>query len=221
MKINRLRFVLFFLTALFFAASFYTELVYAVPLFLLAIFVLIILFNVFVSVRFVFLLFPFLIVIYKIIGKDEKQLKRDIIDTHNEVILRRLKKKNLSDKKILFILPHCLQNSDCEYKVTWDKLENCRQCGKCLVPEFIKLKQKMLDVVVVTGGTAAREIIKERRPDVIIAVACEDDLYSGIKDVGRIPVIALLNERPFGPCRNTTVDMDNLRDILDQLNIAS
>ena len=40
-----------------------------------------------------------------------------------------------------------------------------------------------------------------------MAVACERDLTSGIQDSYPIPVIGVLNERPFGPCRNTRVDL--------------
>ena len=45
----------------------------------------------------------------------------------------------------------------------------------------------------------ARQMVKEIRPKAIIAVACERDLTSGIQDVFPLPVIGVLNERPFGP----------------------
>lgn len=52
------------------------------------------------------------------------------------------------------------------------------------------------------GGTEARLKIKEVRPKVIIAIACERDLISGFKEVNPyIPVIGFPNFRPEGPCK--------------------
>ena len=38
----------------------------------------------------------------------------------------------------------------------------------------------------------------------------ERDLTSGIQDVFPLPVLGVLNERPFGPCFNTRVDINKL-----------
>jgi len=39
-------------------------------------------------------------------------------------------------------------------------------------------------------------------------VACERDLTSGIQDSTPLPVLGVTNERPFGPCNNTFIDME-------------
>jgi hypothetical protein len=71
-------------------------------------------------------------------------------------------------------------------------------------------------IAVATGGTLARRIIVDNRPEAIVAVACELDLTSGIQDSYPIPVIGILNERPNGPCINTKVDIEKVKDaILD------
>ena len=44
----------------------------------------------------------------------------------------------------------------------------------------------------------------------IIAVACERDLISGMMDISQIPVIGILNQRPYGPCRDTYVDVNKI-----------
>ena len=72
-----------------------------------------------------------------------------------------------------------------------------------------------VDLSVATGGTLARRIIKEKRPKAIIAVACERDLTSGIVDSYPLPVIGILNQRPFGPCINTRVDMKDVQEALE------
>ena len=51
----------------------------------------------------------------------------------------------------------------------------------------------------------------------IVSVACERDLTSGIIDVGNIPVIGIVNERPNGPCYNTCVNVNMLKEKLDSI----
>ena len=65
-----------------------------------------------------------------------------------------------------------------------------------------------------TGGTLARRIIVEKRPKAIVAVACEYDLTTGIQDSYPLPVLGILNERPFGPCINTTVDVKKVKEAI-------
>jgi hypothetical protein len=74
-----------------------------------------------------------------------------------------------------------------------------------------------IDISVATGGTLARKVIVEKRPKLVLAVACERDLTSGIKDCYPLPVIGVLNDRPFGPCFNTTVDVSKIDDVLSQI----
>jgi hypothetical protein len=69
-------------------------------------------------------------------------------------------------------------------------------------------------LVVATGGTVARNTIKEYRPQGVVAIACERDLTSGIRDMRRFNVLGVLNERPNGPCHNTCVDLKKVRDAI-------
>jgi len=52
------------------------------------------------------------------------------------------------------------------------------------------------------------------KPKAIVAVACELDLTSGIRDTYPIPVIGVLNRRPNGPCYNTSVDIAEVKKAL-------
>ena len=70
-------------------------------------------------------------------------------------------------------------------------------------------------VVTAGGGEQAREAIKQYRPTFILALACERDLMSGILDIAeKIPVLAIPNKRPEGPCKNTEVYLDELDETL-------
>ncbi|MFO8060068.1 MAG: DUF116 domain-containing protein, partial [Bacillota bacterium] len=87
----------------------------------------------------------------------------------------------------------------------------CRRCGRCPMAEILNATDGMdLPIYVSTGGTQARRIVSERRPKVIVAVACERELTEGIRDVGGIPVVGVVNRRPHGPCYNTDVEVEKL-----------
>lgn len=127
-----------------------------------------------------------------------------------------VKAKNIKVERneLLILLPHCLQDSQCEYKITND-IKNCRMCGKCDIKDIVDLCNKYnVEAVVATGGTLAREWIKKKKPKAIIAVACERDLASGINDIKLIPIMGVFNERPNGPCFNTKVSISNLEECI-------
>jgi hypothetical protein len=114
----------------------------------------------------------------------------------------------------MILLPHCLQNSECKFKITID-INNCRNCGKCKIGALKELaEQYRVKLRVATGGTLARKWIKETKPKAVIAVACERDLSAGIQDTGELPVLGVLNCRPHGPCLNTDVDVAEIERAL-------
>ncbi|HAA03577.1 MAG TPA: hypothetical protein DCE18_09425, partial [Syntrophobacteraceae bacterium] len=105
-------------------------------------------------------------------------------------------------------------DKDCSVKVT-HTVENCKRCGKCAIKDLLQLSEKYhVDLAVATGGTIARRIVVEKRPDLIIAVACERDLTSGIQDTTPLPVYGIFNQRPFGPCLNTQVSIAQVEAVL-------
>lgn len=156
--------------------------------------------------------YPLLIGIVKIFKKDKDSIRRVHADINNLLVKANTEK---TDKQnILILLPHCLQNDECNIKIT-NNIDNCKSCGKCDIGDILKLKEKYgINIVVATGGTLAREWIKKTRPEFIIAVACERDLSSGINDIKHIPVMGVLNERPHGPCFNTAIDINKVEEAI-------
>ena len=51
----------------------------------------------------------------------------------------------------------------------------------------------------------------EEKPQAIIAIACERDLISGIQEIKNVPILAVVNKRPQGPCHNTEVEMGQVQ----------
>jgi len=112
-------------------------------------------------------------------------------------------------------MPHCLQRSNCSRRLTYD-VNNCKRCGECAIAGLLDLSEEFgVHMAVATGGTIARRIVVNLRPKIILAVACERDLASGIQDTYPIPVYGVLNDRPMGPCLDTRVALDHVRRALD------
>ena len=158
-------------------------------------------------------LFPVSLFIGKLLGIEKDKIKGSYVNVCNQVV--RTKKFDLKPEEILILTPHCLQNASCPHKITID-IENCKECGKCPIGDLLKIKKETgVQLVVATGGTLARKAIIEKRPKAIVAVACERDLTSGIQDVKQIPVIGVLNQRPNGPCYNTQLDLEKVKEAIN------
>lgn len=151
-------------------------------------------------------LFPILVLLGKCLGIKIDKIRRSFVAINNQLVLTET--EDIVPQKLLILLPQCLQNYDCGSKVTGN-VENCQLCGKCKIKDIVGLSKKYhTPIAVATGGTLARKIVIEKRPDMIIGVACERDLTSGIQDTYPIPVYGILNKRPNGPCYNTDVDLE-------------
>lgn len=160
-----------------------------------------------------FFLYPLVVHSGRLLRIAQESIQNSFIAVNNRLVMN----KPLQHKagEILLLLPHCLQHDQCTYKITRDP-SNCRCCGNCQVPEILELASaKGVAMEIVTGGTLARQAVEKHRPRAIIAVACERDLSSGILDSFPLPVYGVVNERPQGPCYNTRVDLNQLRETLD------
>ncbi|WP_346354547.1 DUF116 domain-containing protein [Azotosporobacter soli] len=154
------------------------------------------------------LLFPLAIRIGRLLDVDKERIERSFIEASNHLVKNR--GIHVPPERLLILTPHCLQHESCPHKITHD-VSNCKNCGRCQVGELLEIARRHgCHLAVVTGGTLARKVIKGLRPKAVLAIACERDLTSGIQDVFPLPVIGVLNERPFGPCCNTRIDVDKV-----------
>lgn len=158
------------------------------------------------------LLLPVIEFVGKILGIPRDSIRQSFIAMNNSLVVSQ--RLSIKPDRLLILLPHCIQLFDCEIKVTGD-IEKCVRCGRCDINGLAELAVKYgISISVATGGTLARKIIMEKRPKLVIAVACEGDLTSGIKDCYPLPVLGILNERPFGPCFNTRVETEKVDQAL-------
>lgn len=139
-------------------------------------------------------------------------IQESFVEVNNQLV--RSRRIRIKHDRLLLLMPHCIQNNECRMRVTGD-IRNCERCGQCKIPDLIDLGEEYgVDIFVATGGTLARRLIQEKRPQAVVAVACKRDLTSGIFDSYPLPVLGILNERPFGPCINTDVDLIKVKDAI-------
>ncbi|MBE3585119.1 MAG: DUF116 domain-containing protein [Thermoanaerobacter sp.] len=154
------------------------------------------------------LFFPVALVLGRLLRIDPDRIKKSFIEVNNQMVQAR--NLRIPPEELLLLVPHCLQYSECPYKITVH-MDNCRRCGRCCISELLDLRDKYgFNMGLATGGTLARKYVREYRPRAIVAVACERDLVSGILDSNPIPVLGVSNERPFGPCFNTSVSIPSV-----------
>ena len=156
------------------------------------------------------LFFPVALMLGRLLHIDADRIKRSFVEVNNQLV--RARRFSLAPGELLLLAPHCLQRSECPHKITTN-VGNCRRCGRCSVDGLLRLRDKYgFHVGMATGGTLARKYVREYRPRAIVAVACERDLESGIRETSPIPVLGVINERPCGPCLNTRVDLSRVEE---------
>jgi len=131
------------------------------------------------------------------LGISKDRIGNSFIKMHNFITKTFIDK--LSIFRILILLPRCLKK-EARTRLT------------------TRLSGDNFKVYTAAGGEEAREAIKQYRPTIILAIACERDLISGIKDVAeKILVFAIPNKRPEGPCKNTDFSLIELEEALKLL----
>ena len=158
------------------------------------------------------LFLPLAEVLGRVVGFSPEEVRRSFIKVNNELVAS--SSLTCPPDKVLILLPHCLQASVCPHRLIHHP-DNCTRCGRCAHAGLLNLRDAWgVKLAVATGGTIARRIVVQERPRLIIAVACERDLASGIQDTYPLPVYGILNERPYGPCLDTTLDLPRVEEAL-------
>ncbi len=150
----------------------------------------------------------------RVLGISVERVRHSFLQLNNALILAQ--KKRYAAEHILLLLPHCIQASRCKYRLVYD-VDHCARCARCGIHAMLSLRDLWgIKLSVASGGTLARKTVKTLKPQLIIAVACERDLVAGIQDTAPLPVFGVLNERPNGPCVDTTVDVSLIETVLSK-----
>jgi len=157
-------------------------------------------------------LLPLMVLFARIFHISKSRVRTSFISVNNDMVAAEA--THYQPEEVLVLLPHCLQSSRCPHRLTYN-IRNCKRCGACPVDGLLSLAEHYgVHLAIATGGTIARRIVVQKRPKLIVAVACERDLSSGIQDTYPIPVYGVLNERPNGPCLDTLVPLPRLEAAL-------
>ena len=158
------------------------------------------------------LFLPFMTLLGQAIGIPKDKVRLSFVEVNNELVLKTAGR--YKPEEMLLLMPHCLQRSKCKIRLTYS-IHNCKRCGKCPISDLIALSERYsVFLAIATGGTIARRIVVQRRPKMIVAVACERDMASGIQDTYPLPVYGVLNTRPHGPCHDTQVSIESVEQAI-------
>ena len=154
--------------------------------------------------------FNLLYIIFKPFWGADKTCKF-IISLNNKLI------KMKKEEKVMLLLPSCLQHTECSVNI-FDNILNCKKCGRCIISDICSLTNIIAPdkIFVVKGGSRAIELLKQKKPKLIFASACCEELFKGILKVGT-QVCAINIETPEGKCFNTTLEVAKLKRILTKV----
>lgn len=145
---------------------------------------------------------------------NNSNISQNFIKWNNTRVLKLISSQKIKLEEIAILLPHCIQNYHCPYKITND-IANCKECDLCKISNIKKIKDKYkLQVKVANGGTLARMFLKETKPKLVIAVACERDLVSGIYDTFPLMCYGIFNIIKNGPCISTDLMVEEVENAL-------
>jgi hypothetical protein len=141
--------------------------------------------------------------------------RRLVIAVNNRIT--RMRRVRVAASEVMLLLPHCLQRTGCDRNLIRG-IDECLRCRRCNVPEFIGLKNEMgVRCAVAGGGRQASQLVRDPGVRAVVAVACENELAEGIFAAFPKPVIAVSNECPNGPCRDTCANVGSVRRALESM----
>ena len=103
-----------------------------------------------------------------------------------------------------------IQRRVCRHHVAW-RLDFCRRCGKCPVGPLLEICDRYgIEVRMAIRSRFAPQFVAEVVPDLVLAVACENEMTAGILRVAPYRCYGVLITRPEGYCKNTQVQVEEV-----------
>ncbi len=124
----------------------------------------------------------------------------------------RIRRVRVRPEHLLLLVPRCLQKTGCA-QTLGETLNDCKVCGNCNVADLLTIRDEFgIRCSLAAGGREALAFVANRQVKAVVAVACEKELFQGICAVFPKPVLAVLNIQTNGPCRNTRLDPECVRE---------
>lgn len=127
-------------------------------------------------------------------------------------LLARLRRVKVSPENLLLLVPRCLQKNGCGQTLN-ETIDDCNACGQCGVTDLLAIRDEFgIHCSLATGGREALAFVRDPKIKAVVAVACEKELAQGMLAVFPTPVLGVLNIQTNGPCRNTQINPDLVRE---------
>jgi hypothetical protein len=146
-------------------------------------------------------------------GVEETELLRLYVETKNRSLIENF--ASTPYKERILLLPQCLRSKDCPAELGKYGYE-CQECGRCIIKTIKQASKKLgyKGTFILPGGSIAKNILLELKPQACIGVACFKELVLGSFLCEKLGIIgqgvALLRDG----CINTIVDLKSLNDAL-------
>lgn len=126
--------------------------------------------------------------------------------------ITRLRRVRVQPGNLLLLVPRCLQKNGCA-QTLGETISDCKACGQCNVTDLLSIRDEFgIHCSLAAGGREALAFVRDPKVKAVVAVACEKELTQGILAVFPKPVLGVLNIQTNGPCRNTHLDPDLVRE---------
>ena len=104
-------------------------------------------------------LFPLMILMGKLVGVSKEKVQQSFIELNNHLV--QSNQHRTRPNQLLVLLPHCIQDFDCQIKITGN-IKNCKGCGKCEIKDLIELSdQYQVKIAVVDDDGELRDSLLE------------------------------------------------------------
>lgn len=142
-------------------------------------------------------------------------LSRAFVKCNNWIT--RLRRTQVRAENLLLLVPRCLQKNGCT-QTLGATIDECKACGACNITDLLAICNEFgIRCSLAAGGREALAFVRDSQVKAVVAVACEKELAQGIMAVFPKPVFGVLNIQTNGPCRNTRLDPERLRDVIRSL----
>ena len=137
-------------------------------------------------------------------GRSDEALIRRLVTDNNRRVARHLAAHGAAT--VLLILPRCVKRGCCKID-NGGSLSACLGCDRCDLGELARIADlHRVEALVAFRSQVAFVLARERRPDLIVATACEDRLVKALRSVPEIPALLAPLTGMERMCVNATFD---------------
>lgn len=148
------------------------------------------------------------------VGVEEKELFQLYVETKNRSLVKNFAATPYNER--ILLLPQCLRSKECPAELSKYGYE-CQECGRCSIEKIKQVTKKLgyKGTYVLPGGSIAKKILLEIKPQASLGVACFKELVLGSYLCEKLGIIgqgvALIRDG----CINTLVDWKALNEALN------